>query len=302
MVGFTTLQEKGIKQSGPPVHHSPTGSGSAVLWLPLFLKIAIVATGNAVNGDDIRDQEVSGRVVLQLDGEPVRDAQVVFTGGAGNSFETTSDRDGFFSLVLNGTDTAIEGNRSLPGHFFVGPAYPNPFNPSATIPFHLPQPGMVRLVVYNALGQAVRTLLKEEMAAGPWEVVWNGLDDRGIPVAAGVYLYHLRTDRFSAGGRMMVLDGRKIAASPSGGSKVTGSSSEGLYDIAITGPAIEPLRISETDPLAGDFNPVFEVVPERIDHPDPSGTLIAMTGIPGSTFRMGSERFQGRVPGSRSLG
>ena len=261
----------------------------------LFSQFALVGTGNAVD-DDLGGPGISGRIVLQLDGEPVRDAQVVFTGGAGISFETTSDRDGFFSLFLNETGTAIEVDRSIPGNFFLGPAYPNPFNPSAAIPFHLPQPGMVRLVVYNALGQAVRTLLEEEMAAGPWQVVWNGLDDRGKPVSAGVYLYHLQTDRYSAAGKMTVLDGRETAVSPLRGSKVTGSSTDGLYDIAISGPAIEPLRISETDPLAGDFNPVFEVVPERIDHPGPSGTLIAMTGIPASAFRMGSERFQDESP------
>ena len=79
----------------------------------LFLQIALVGTGHAA-GDDELGPGITGRVVLQLDGEPVRDAQVVFTGGAGISFETTSDRSGFFSLFLNESDTAIEADRSIP--------------------------------------------------------------------------------------------------------------------------------------------------------------------------------------------
>ena len=79
----------------------------------LFSQIALVGTGHAA-GDDELGPGITGRVVLQLDGEPVRDAQVVFTGGAGISFETTSDRSGFFSLFLNESDTAIEADRSIP--------------------------------------------------------------------------------------------------------------------------------------------------------------------------------------------
>ena len=97
----------------------------------LFLKIALVGTGNAADDDDLGGPGNSGRVVLQLDGEPVRDAHVVFTGSADISFETRSDRFGFFSLLLNETETAIEAGRSSPGQSFLGPAYPNPFNPSA---------------------------------------------------------------------------------------------------------------------------------------------------------------------------
>ncbi len=57
--------------------------------------------------------------------------------------------------------------------------------------FTLPQPTRVRIVVYNALGQSVRTLLSSDMSAGRHELTWDGRNDRGIGLASGVYFYRL---------------------------------------------------------------------------------------------------------------
>ena len=65
--------------------------------------------------------------------------------------------------------------------------YPNPFNPTATISFSLPQAGDVRLEVFNIVGQKVATLVESQMEAGEHSVVWNAGD-----MASGVYLYRLQ--------------------------------------------------------------------------------------------------------------
>ena len=52
---------------------------------------------------------------------------------------------------------------------------------------------MVRLVVYNALGQRVRGLVEREREEGRYEVGWNGLDDGGESVGSGVYFYRLQS-------------------------------------------------------------------------------------------------------------
>lgn len=75
--------------------------------------------------------------------------------------------------------------------------YPNPFNPTTVIPFALPGAGGdVRLHIYNLLGQRVRTLLNGPMAPGFHTIVWNGRDDTGRQVAAGMYISELRTAEF----------------------------------------------------------------------------------------------------------
>jgi chitodextrinase len=69
--------------------------------------------------------------------------------------------------------------------------HPNPFNPSTTIRYALPEAARVRLAVYNALGQQVRVLVDAEQEPGAHSAVWDGRDDSGRAVSAGLYLYRL---------------------------------------------------------------------------------------------------------------
>jgi hypothetical protein len=69
--------------------------------------------------------------------------------------------------------------------------YPNPFNPTTVIPFALTEAGPARLAIYDLLGQRVRLLGSGLLPAGYHSLVWDGRDEEGAPVAAGVYLYQL---------------------------------------------------------------------------------------------------------------
>ena len=72
-------------------------------------------------------------------------------------------------------------------------AAPNPFNPSTTIYFQVPESGEVSLVIYSLAGQVVKTLIRgRTLKAGIYDVYWAGRDEQGRPVAAGVYFYRLR--------------------------------------------------------------------------------------------------------------
>lgn len=72
--------------------------------------------------------------------------------------------------------------------FGLAPNVPNPFNPRTVIGFSLERAGTARLRIHDAAGRLVRTLRDGGMlAAGRHEVAWEGLDDAGRPVAAGVY-------------------------------------------------------------------------------------------------------------------
>ena len=69
--------------------------------------------------------------------------------------------------------------------------YPNPFNSHTAIPFGLPASGDVQLVVYDVVGQRVRALVSGGLEPGLHRIIWDGRDDGGRAVAAGVYLYRL---------------------------------------------------------------------------------------------------------------
>ncbi len=80
---------------------------------------------------------------------------------------------------------------SLPQAFDLALNYPNPFNPSTTIRYDLAAESPVRLVIYNIAGQQVRTLVSQKQVGGRYEMAWDGHDDLGRAVGAGVYLYTL---------------------------------------------------------------------------------------------------------------
>ena len=93
----------------------------------------------------------------------------------------------------------------LPSSYSLGPNAPNPFNPSTTIQFALPEATYVRLEIYNVAGQRVRTLIDGLRPAGHHIVQWNGRSEQGQPVASGLYFYRLTTDEFVEQKKMTLL-------------------------------------------------------------------------------------------------
>jgi flagellar hook assembly protein FlgD len=84
--------------------------------------------------------------------------------------------------------------------------YPNPFNPSTTIAYQLPNDGtFVHLTIYNILGQAVRTLVNMKQNAGSYQTVWDGKNDAGIAVPSGVYIYQLTSGDFVKARKLMLV-------------------------------------------------------------------------------------------------
>jgi flagellar hook assembly protein FlgD len=84
-------------------------------------------------------------------------------------------------------------------------ASPNPFNPSTTIAFTLQAAGRARLVVFDAAGRQVRTLVDETRPAGRHEVRWDGVDDRGRQVSSGVHFCRMEAGSFRDTKRMTLV-------------------------------------------------------------------------------------------------
>ena len=89
---------------------------------------------------------------------------------------------------------------------------PNPFNPSTSIGYSLVVKSDVVLSIYNILGKKIRTLVNEEKTMGEHSSIWDGKDDYGRPVSAGVYIYTMLANPisneerkpFRASGKMML--------------------------------------------------------------------------------------------------
>ncbi len=95
----------------------------------------------------------------------------------------------WFDMVLavdNKTD------RVVPNGFSLLQNYPNPFNPETVIEYNIPKRADVKLVVYNSLGQAVKTLVNGNETSGFHTVSWNGRNESGQSLSSGIYFYRLQ--------------------------------------------------------------------------------------------------------------
>jgi PKD repeat protein len=94
---------------------------------------------------------------------------------------------------------------AMPERLVLSQNNPNPFNPSTSISFALPEGGKVALRIYDAQGHLVRTLVNEELPAGIHLKEWDGKDESGLSMGSGVYLYRLETTRAVLQNKMVLM-------------------------------------------------------------------------------------------------
>jgi hypothetical protein len=93
-----------------------------------------------------------------------------------------------------------------PSQFALHPCVPNPFNPTTTIRYDVPNGGArVSIAVFDVTGRRVRSLVDEARPAGEQSVIWDGRDDGGRTVASGVYFYRMIAGSFAQTRKMVLL-------------------------------------------------------------------------------------------------
>ena len=95
-------------------------------------------------------------------------------------------------------DTFRQGEQEVEKQVITKPIlhknYPNPFNPTTTISFSLPEEENVEIVIFNIKGQQVKTLYKGMAEEGEHKMIWNGKDTNNKLVSSGFYFYKLKTN------------------------------------------------------------------------------------------------------------
>jgi len=84
-------------------------------------------------------------------------------------------------------------------------AFPNPFNPSTTLEYTLPEASRASVAIYNALGRRVRALFDGEQTMGTHLLLWNGRDDADLLVPSGVYLFRVKAGEQIETGRLILM-------------------------------------------------------------------------------------------------
>lgn len=101
---------------------------------------------------------------------------------------------------LNFNISDVENDTNVPNDLLLYQNYPNPFNPSTNISFYLPQSSIVKLNVFNVLGESVETIVNGELSSGLHSVTFNG-----SKLASGVYLILLEASELRISKKMLLL-------------------------------------------------------------------------------------------------
>ena len=164
----------------------------------------------------------NGLIVGEME---ILDKGYLLTGAVYGDDKTTEEIDGaidgerlFFKLgnvVLSSTNITFSGDMNLrkvdlhyseiPSEFTLIGNYPNPFNPSTTIRYGLPQEGKVEITISDLLGKEVKSFLISHKTPGYHSVVWNGKDNQDRRVSAGIYLYRIQMGGFVQTKKMVLL-------------------------------------------------------------------------------------------------
>ena len=94
---------------------------------------------------------------------------------------------------------------AIPAEFALHQNYPNPFNPTTRINYDVPEDGNIQLVIYDLMGRKVTTLLNQSQAAGYHHALWDGKNNQGRNISAGVYFFQLRGKNYTKTIKMLLL-------------------------------------------------------------------------------------------------
>jgi hypothetical protein len=96
-------------------------------------------------------------------------------------------------------------DETLPVTYKLYNSYPNPFNPTTTLRYDLPEDALVNVTIYDIMGRQVSKLVSSRQTAGYRSIQWDATNNAGQPVSAGVYLYRIEAGEFRQTRKMVLL-------------------------------------------------------------------------------------------------
>ncbi|MBL51167.1 MAG: hypothetical protein CMG57_04335 [Candidatus Marinimicrobia bacterium] len=109
------------------------------------------------------------------------------------------------NFEINILELSVKDKILTPDNYQLKDAYPNPFNPVTTIEYGIPEAANVKILVYSLLGQKVRILEFSQKEAGYYTTQWDGTNQHGESVSAGMYFYRFQTEDFSDTKKIILL-------------------------------------------------------------------------------------------------
>ncbi|UCD38810.1 MAG: T9SS type A sorting domain-containing protein, partial [Fidelibacterota bacterium] len=120
--------------------------------------------------------------------------------------EAEASMDGWIVRLGDATSVStVDKIQLVPATVALHPAYPNPFNPSTSLAFDLPEAAAVQFIVYDMLGREVARLVDGYIESGTHHATWNGRTASGREVPTGIYIARLVTPEYSKSIKMVML-------------------------------------------------------------------------------------------------
>lgn len=195
------------------VLHRTSDPSSALQWRMNSDNIYIMA--NAYNADGVLYDSTKGGINLLPQFNPSGTLPYYYYFRLQTTQEPLKEYGDFLISYLPGlssrdvfifrpTENKIE-DLVPPTTYVVHQNYPNPFNSVTTIRYSIPKQSHASIIIYNILGQRVRTLLSDIHRAGTYEIDWNGRDDNGTLLTSGVYIYRFSSEGTRITKKMLLL-------------------------------------------------------------------------------------------------
>jgi dipeptidyl aminopeptidase/acylaminoacyl peptidase len=165
------------------------GNDGAPDWSPDGTRIAFQS--NRSGNNDIWIIPATGGVAMQVTTASTNDVQPDW---APNDNEIVYASSGSLWIATFGSVDVSLGPTVAVSDISLGSAHPNPFSSATKVLFGLPSRGHTRLLVFNVLGQRIRTLTDSSIPPGRHGAVWDGRDEKHRPVPSGTYFIRLEAN------------------------------------------------------------------------------------------------------------
>jgi photosystem II stability/assembly factor-like uncharacterized protein len=182
---------------------------STVYSGPQFMEVIGTYFLNSLTGFAAGTISNTGRIIKTIDGGISWGLSLLYSGAASlNSVYFSSSLTGYAvgnsGVILKTTNGGLTGfsetGSEVPKEYSLLQNTPNPFNPVTRIVYELPESGLIKLKVYDALGKEVETLVNQKQTAGSYSVDFNAAS-----LPSGIYFYKIVTEKFSETKKMILV-------------------------------------------------------------------------------------------------
>lgn len=191
---FSAVFRNGFQFDSIQIHSYalvPDGAGTQPLWLRVIREGDIWSSWYSTTGS-------TWTLATRFHHDLVVSAVGLFAGNAGTAPPAFTSVVDYFHTTL--PTEAVDDAPAIPTVFAMDQNYPNPFNPAAVIRYHVADPRMVQIVVYDLLGRKVAVLVNEKREPGSYNVTFDG-----SRCASGMYIVRMMAGPFVETRKMLLV-------------------------------------------------------------------------------------------------